>query len=85
MVYQVYLERRAWEDIGRLPKPIPDQAAVKVRSLKDNPRPPGCRKIAGSHSDWRIRLGNYRILYEIDDAAKRVNVMHIRHRREAYR
>lgn len=85
MTYEVYLERRALDDIQRLPKSYADEAAARIRSLKCVPRPPGCRKIVGTHSDWRIRLGDYRIIYEIDDTARRINVMRVRHRREAYR
>jgi len=53
--------------------------------LADNPRPYGCRKLTGSDRDWRIRVGDYRIVYEIDDQVREVRVMRIRHRREAYR
>lgn len=55
-------------------------------SLSPGPPPPGCRKLQGSsHEDYRIRIGDYRVLYEIDDAAHVVRIMRVRHRREAYR
>jgi mRNA interferase RelE/StbE len=55
-------------------------------ALAQNPRPPGCRKLHGSgHDDYRIRVGDYRILYEVDDTAPTVRIMRVRHRREAYR
>ena len=53
--------------------------------LSLNPKPPGCRKITGSKSDWRIRIGDYRIIYETDARKKAVKVMRIRHRKKAYR
>jgi len=60
-----------------------------LKALSENPKPPGCRKITGSKSDWRIRIGDYRIIYEIDVSKKVskkvVRVMRIRHRKEAYR
>jgi mRNA interferase RelE/StbE len=57
----------------------------EIRALAANPRPEGCRKITGSKSDWRIRVGDYRVVYEIDERAKAVRIMRMRHRSEAYR
>jgi mRNA interferase RelE/StbE len=61
------------------------RVAAALRILADNPRPAGCRKLTGSDRDWRVRVGDYRIVYEIDDENREVRVMRIRHRREAYR
>ncbi|HEU4342430.1 MAG TPA: type II toxin-antitoxin system RelE/ParE family toxin [Candidatus Binatia bacterium] len=82
---EVLLERAAERDLKRLPRPIFDRIISHLKALSQNPRPVGCKKIAGSRSDWRIRVGDYRILYEIDDRAKLVKVMRVRHRREVYR
>jgi mRNA interferase RelE/StbE len=49
------------------------------------PRPPGCKKLSGSQNEWRVRVGDYRILYEIDDRIRRVRIYAIGHRREIYR
>lgn len=84
-MYEVYLERAAERDLKRLlPKDF-YQIIPHIQSLAENPRPAGCRKITGSKSDWRIRIGDYRVIYEIDEKAKAVKVMRVRHRREAYR
>jgi mRNA interferase RelE/StbE len=48
-----------------------------------NPRPPGCRKLAHSEA-WRIRVGDYRVIYEIDDSSHAVLVVHVGHRRDVY-
>ncbi len=48
------------------------------------PRPGGCKKLKGGDNEWRIRVGDYRIVYEIDDTAKTVDVTPIAHRREVY-
>jgi len=56
-----------------------------LRALAENPYPHGCRKVSGSTSDWRIRVGDHRVIYAIDKAAHAVRVMRIRHRREVYR
>ncbi|OGQ04257.1 MAG: plasmid stabilization protein [Deltaproteobacteria bacterium RIFCSPLOWO2_01_FULL_45_74] len=84
-MYAVYLEKAAQKDLDKLPKNRFDQIISKIKSLSDNPRPTGCRKITGSQNDWRIRIGDYRVVYEIDDKAKAVRVMRARHRREVYR
>ena len=57
----------------------------QIRALAENPRPSGCRKLAGSKNDWRIRVGDHRVLYEIDEKVKAVRIMRVRHRREVYR
>jgi mRNA interferase RelE/StbE len=57
----------------------------KIEALADNPRPVGCRKIQGEKSLWRIRVGDYRIIYSIDDALKVIDISAIRHRSDAYR
>jgi len=57
----------------------------KIKELAENPKPQWSRKIKGSKNDWRIRVGDYRILYEIDARAKKINVMRIRHRKDVYR
>jgi mRNA interferase RelE/StbE len=84
-MYEVYLERHACDDLQQLPKHVYNRAIQRVRRLSENPRPEGCRKLEGSINDWRLRVGDYRVIYEIDDSHKRVNVMRIKHRREAYR
>ena len=53
--------------------------------LVETARPPGARKLTGGRNDWRIRVGHYRILYEIDDEGRIITVWRIAHRREAYR
>jgi len=84
-VYEILLERNAERDLKKLPKGVFHRVVLSVKSLAQDPRPPGTRKIVGSGNDWRIRVGDYRVLYEIDEDAKAVKVMRIRHRRDAYR
>jgi mRNA interferase RelE/StbE len=84
-VYEVFLETRAQRDLRRLPTELFRRLVARIKGLAENPRPPGCRKITGSEHDWRIRVGEYRIIYEIDERAKAVRVMRVKHRREAYR
>ena len=84
-MYEVYLERAAERDLRRLPVETFHRIVPRIRALAENPRPPGCRKLTGSENDWRIRIGDYRVVYEIDEGDRAVRVFRIRHRREAYR
>lgn len=84
-MYEVLLERRAERDIKKLPTEVFHRIIPHIKALSENPKPSGCRKIAGSKDDWRVRIGEYRIIYEIDEKARAVKVMRIRHRREVYR
>ena len=83
-VYEILLEQRAERDLRRLSAEKFHQLIAAINALAENPRPPGCRKITGSRSDWRIRVGDFRVLYEIVEKSKVIRVMRIRHRREVY-
>ena len=83
-MHEVLLERRAERDLKKLSKETFYRIIPKIKVLSENPKPAGCRKITGSKNDWRIRIGDYRIIYEIDEKEKAVKVMRIRHRREVY-
>jgi len=54
-------------------------------ALEDEPRPHGVVKLSGTVNEWRIRIGDYRIIYEIDDEEQRVTILRIAHRRQVYR
>jgi mRNA interferase RelE/StbE len=56
----------------------------RIETLATIPRPPGCKKLKGGDKEWRIRVGDYRIVYEIDDTGRTVDVTRIAHRREVY-
>ena len=83
--YEVYLERAAEKDLKRLSVKNFQRIISRIKALSQNPRPAGCRSLFGSKNDWRIRVGDYRIIYEIGDEEKAVRVMRLRHRRESYR
>jgi mRNA interferase RelE/StbE len=84
-MYRVLLERAAEKDLSRLPTEIHDRVIEAIQELAANPRPVGCRKLTGSKHDWRIRVGDYRVVYEIADVIRVVRVNRVRHRREVYR
>lgn len=83
--YKVYLERAAEQDLKRLSARNFQRIIPCIKALAENPRPIGCRKISGSRNDWRIRVGDYRVIYEVEDEEKVVRIMRVRHRRESYR
>lgn len=84
-MYSVFLERAAERDLDRLPSRLHDRVIAAIQKLATNPRPSGCRKLTGSENDWRVRVGDYRVVYEIDDKARELRVNRIRNRREVYR
>lgn len=79
------LERTAEKDLGRLGSAIRERVITAIRALGANPRPSGCRKLAGTKQDWRIRVGDYRVVYEIADEIRIVRINRVRHRSEVYR
>lgn len=84
MRYSVIVQRRAQKRIARLPKDTQDRIEEGLQALSNDPRPPGSRKLRG-RDGWRIRVGDYRAIYEIDDEAQEVLVVDIGHRRDVYR
>jgi len=84
-VYKILLERAAEKDLARLSAQVHDRIVAAIRKLGDDPRPTSCRKLSGAGNDWRIRVGDYRVIYEIADTIRIVRVNRIRHRREVYR
>jgi mRNA interferase RelE/StbE len=85
MQYELLIERNAEKDLKKLKISLFTKITTKIKDLADNPHPQGSRKITGSQNDWRLRIGNYRVLYEIDNKTKTIKIMRVKHRREAYR
>ncbi|MCA1705538.1 MAG: type II toxin-antitoxin system RelE/ParE family toxin [Actinobacteria bacterium] len=74
-----------YKQLQQLPRQVFSAALNAIIALAHTPRSVGVKKLVGSRSDWRIRIAEYRIIYEIDDAAKTLTVMRVEHRRDAYR
>lgn len=86
MTYTLYLESRAEKELEELPNAVLHRIDAKLQLLKEMPRPRGVVKLKGKEAEgWRVRVGNYRILYLIDDYKREVRVYRIKHRQEAYR
>ena len=84
MTYRVDLGRSAERELRALPLTVKDRVAATLQRLADDPKPHGARKLAYGPG-WRVRVGDYRVLYSIDDEAGLVAVFAIGHRREVYR
>ena len=84
MPYQVHIKRSAEKELDRLHAERREQIAKWLLMLEENPRPPGVKKLHGQEA-YRLRVGDYRILYTIDDRGKRVTIYAVGHRREVYR
>ena len=85
MRYAVSLEKSAARFLLRLrDSKLKARLDEAIESLADDPRPPGCRKLAGTSDRYRVRVGDYRIIYRIDDGKVTVLVLVIGHRREVY-
>jgi len=82
--YQIVFARSAREELESLPSAVALRILRRVESLATTPRPRGCRKLAGSEDLWRIRIGDYRVIYAIRDAERLVDVFAVRHRKDAY-
>lgn len=82
--YRLELETRAWKEFLDLPKDAARLLAAVLDDLCCNPRPPASRKLLGMEG-YRVRKGDYRALYAIDDPGKIIRVYRIGHRREVYR
>ncbi len=83
MLYEVVILRRAQKELASLPNEDYQRVRDGIRALAEEPRPKGCVKLT-SREGWRIRVGRYRVIYEIDDSTQTVRILHVGHRRDVY-
>lgn len=83
--HAVTFARSARKELEALPRRVALRILSSIEALSGEPRPPGCRKIQGASNLWRIRVGEYRVVYAVDDRERAVDVIAVRHRRDAYR
>ena len=82
--YSLQIKRSAVKEVEALPLKDRRRIVRKIQALARNPRPEGCEKLSGQDK-YRLRQGDYRILYSVDDAAEAVVIVKIGHRRDVYR
>ncbi len=83
MTYQIIIERAARKDIQKINQADQIQIIQAIKQLADEPRPSGCIKLKG-RAAWRIRVGDYRVIYEIQDNLLIIAVITVGHRRDVY-
>lgn len=84
MQYKVYLKKSAERELNRIPDKIHDKIVEHLLSLQENPRPNSSKKLHGQEG-YRIRIGDYRILYIIEEIKNKIEIYSIVHRKDAYR
>jgi mRNA interferase RelE/StbE len=82
--FTVDIKASAQKELDGLDNALFARMDRKIISLADNPRPAGCKKLRGYKDQWRIRVGNYRIVYLLDDANALVTIMRLAHRKDVY-
>lgn len=85
MSYRVEVSRRALKAMRALPRKDLQRVRAVIELLADNPRPPGCRQLAGEEHAYRVRSGDYRIIYDVYDDRLVGQVVRVGHRHEVYR
>jgi mRNA interferase RelE/StbE len=84
MRFQIILPKSVQKELDRLPDEIARRILTRLAGLETNPRPANVKKLKGRDA-WRIRVGNYRVIYEIHDRVLQIIVITVGHRREIYR
>lgn len=82
--YKILIKPSAVKELEQIPKKDRIRIALKISSLAENPRPNGCEKLSGQDR-YRVRQGDYRIIYSIEDLIRIVRIVKLGHRREVYR
>ena len=83
-MYAITILRRTQKELSQLPQDPYIRVREAIRKLAEEPKPSGSKKLTG-RMGWRIRVGSYRVIYEIDDHDHLITIMHIGHRRDVYR
>jgi len=84
MSYSLLILRRAQKELSDLPKDVYIKIKQAILKLSEDSRPYGCKKLRGREG-WRMRVGNYRVIYEINDKDKSIIILHVGHRKDIYK
>ncbi|MFB2879681.1 type II toxin-antitoxin system RelE family toxin [Floridanema aerugineum] len=85
MSYAVLIPKTVQKQLDNLPEDVNSRIVEKILSLAEEPRPPGVKKLKGFENEYRVRVGDYRVRYEVNDETLTVVVLHCKHRRDIYR
>ncbi len=84
-MYKITIKKTAAKELDELPNKIAVLITKAIFQLSENPRPEGCKKLKGNKLDfWRIRIGNYRVIYSIDDGIEIIDIQKVGHRKDIY-
>ena len=83
--YKVLLKKSVEKDLRKIDRTVIPRIIQNIQSLAENPVPMGSRKLVGSDKTYRLRVGDYRVVYQINDDLLEVEVQHIAHRKHVYR
>lgn len=83
--YSVIVNSNVAKQMQKIPSKTQEKIKLAIRNLANNPKPPNCKKLQGFDHTWRVRVGDYRIIYEIYDNKVQVIVIKVKHRRDVYR
>jgi mRNA interferase RelE/StbE len=83
-LYEVLIPRRVRRRLARLPESVYERVLAALKSLEEEPRPRGSLKMT-NRDEWRVRVGDYRIVYNVDDEQRLVTILQVGHRRDIYR
>ena len=85
-MYRITFKKSAAKELEHLPAKIVKNISPAINNLSENPRPDGCKKLKGSQEGaWRIRIGDYRVLYIIDDIVRIIDIQKVGHRKDIYK
>ncbi|MFY0602296.1 MAG: type II toxin-antitoxin system RelE/ParE family toxin [Cyclobacteriaceae bacterium] len=85
-MYEITFKKKAGKELAQLPSVVLPKVVSGIDDLASDPRPSGSKKLKGSDEDmWRIRIGDYRVIYVVEDEIKIVNIRKVGHRKDVYR
>jgi len=82
--YEIRIKRSAQKSLAKIPYKFQENIIIAIRNLSNNAQPKGCKKLSGRDA-WRIRIGQYRVLYEIHNNELLIMVVNIGHRKNVYK
>jgi len=84
-MYRIVIKKSAAKELELLPSKVLPAVTKAILNLSNQPRPSGCKKLKGQSGYlWRIRIGDYRVIYSIDDVIKIIDVQKVGHRKDIY-
>ncbi len=84
-MFALSVERSAAKDLKKLPSIYFPKIVSKIKELSNEPYPKGCKKLINNENFWRIRIGNYRIIYEVIESDNLIKIYKIKHRKDVYK